>query len=89
MNRDQNQNQRNQGKLDPEVQEALDPNSQDMSAGRDMATDPVCGMLVDKRTAKNTISPSAGTNNKTLYFHSADCKALFEQQPAQYGYPNF
>ncbi len=89
MNRNQSQNQQDQGGLDPPVQRALDPNSQHMSASGDMAKDPVCGVMVDKRTATETISPSAGTNNQTLYFHSPDCKALFEQQPAQYGYPNF
>jgi Cu+-exporting ATPase len=73
MNRDQTQSQQDQGGF--------------MADG--MAKDPVCGMMVDKRTAQDTISPSAGTNNETLYFCSADCKALFEQQPAQYGYPNF
>ena len=73
MNRDQTQNQQDRGGF---------------MAG-DMAKDPVCGMMVDKRTAQDTISPSAGTNNQTLYFCSADCKALFEQQPAQYGYPTF
>jgi YHS domain-containing protein len=87
MNRDQSQ--QNQSGLDPEVQQALNPNPQRLSAGGDVAMDPVCGMLVDKRTAKDTISASAGTNNETLYFCSADCKALFEQQPEQYGYPNY
>jgi YHS domain-containing protein len=45
-------------------------------------------MLVDKRTAPDTLA--APVNDKgvgTLYFCSADCKALFEANPAQYGYP--
>jgi len=88
--------QTNQGgqmgnQLDPQVQNALDPNAQvqGQKMGGDMAKDPVCGMMVNKRTAPDTISASTGTNNETLYFHSADCKALFEQDPAKYGYPNF
>jgi YHS domain-containing protein len=45
-------------------------------------------MLVDKRTAQDTMA--APVNDKgigTIYFCSADCKALFEANPAQYGYP--
>jgi P-type Cu+ transporter len=70
------------------IQKALDPNAKDAGMNDpNMARDPVCGMLVDKRTAQNTLS--APVNDKgigTLYFCSAGCKALFEQNPQQYGY---
>ena len=54
-----------------------------------LVRDPVCGTLVDKRSAQNTMS--APVNDKgvgTLYFDSAECKALFEENPAKYGYPS-
>ena len=74
---------------DPEVQSALNPNPNALDENDpNVARDPVCGTLVDKRTAKDTLA--APVNDKgigTLYFHSADCKALFEENPAQYGYP--
>jgi YHS domain-containing protein len=74
---------------DAEVQNALDPNPEHLDENDpNVVRDPVCGMLVDKRTAQNTMS--APVNDKgvgTLYFHSPDCKALFEANPAQYGYP--
>lgn len=74
---------------DPEVQNALNPNPNALDENDpNVARDPVCGTLVDKRTAKDTLA--APVNDKgigTLYFHSADCKALFEENPAQYGYP--
>ncbi|MBF6590239.1 MAG: YHS domain-containing protein [Ktedonobacterales bacterium] len=54
-----------------------------------MARDPVCGMLVDKRTAENTLSPTVGSSEDTLYFCGADCKADFERDPQRYGYANF
>lgn len=75
---------------DAEVQNALDPNPEHLDENDpNVARDPVCGMLVDKRTAQNTMS--APVNDKgvgTLYFHSPDCKALFEANPAHYGYPS-
>lgn len=75
---------------DAEVQNALNPNPSDLDENDpNVARDPVCGVLVDKRTAQNTMA--APVNDKgvgTLYFHSADCKALFEEDPARYGYPN-
>lgn len=70
------------------VQKALDPNAENASASDpNMARDPVCGMLVDKRTAQDTLP--APVNDKgvgTLYFCSAECKELFEQDPQKYGY---
>lgn len=74
---------------DTEVQNALNPNPENLDeSDPNVARDPVCGVLVDKRTAQDTMA--APINDKgvgTLYFHSADCKALFEANPAQYGYP--
>ncbi len=45
-----------------------------------MAKDPVCGMMVDEKTAKFT----AAYAGKTWYFCSAGCKATFEKSPARY-----
>ena len=74
---------------DAEEQAALNPNPSNLDENDpNVARDPVCGMLVDKRTAQDTMS--APVNDKgvgTIYFCSADCKALFEANPAQYGYP--
>ena len=75
---------------DAQVQNALNPNPDNLDENDpNVARDPVCGTLVDKRTATDTMA--APVNDKgvgTLYFHSADCKALFEEDPARYGYPN-
>ena len=73
----------NDGKLDKEVQDALNPNAgvrgDDPS---DLARDPVCGNMVDKRSAANTLTtPDGGT----IYFDSPACKALYEDNPEQYG----
>jgi YHS domain-containing protein len=74
---------------DAEEQAALNPNPGNLDENDpNVARDPVCGMLVDKRTAQDTMA--APVNDKgvgTLYFSSAECKALFEANPAQYGYP--
>jgi YHS domain-containing protein len=45
-----------------------------------MATDPVCGMSVDEKSAP------AQTNyrGKTYYFCSKECKASFDADPAKY-----
>ena len=74
---------------DADVQNALNPNPQSLDEhDPNVARDPVCGMLVDKRTAKNTLAAPVNEQGiGTLYFCSADCKALFEANPAQYGYP--
>jgi YHS domain-containing protein len=75
---------------DAEVQNALNPNPDGLNEhDPNVARDPVCGMLVDKRTANDTLA--APVNEKgigMLYFCSADCKALFEANPAQYGFPS-
>ena len=75
---------------DAEVQNALNPNPSDLDENDpNVARDPVCGTLVDKRTAPDTMA--APVNDKgvgTIYFHSAECKALFAADPAQYGYPS-
>jgi len=73
----------NDNKLDKEVQDALNPDAgvkgDDPS---DLARDPVCGNVVDKRSAANTLStPDGGT----IYFDSPACKQLYEDNPEQYG----
>jgi YHS domain-containing protein len=70
-------------KLDKEVQDALNPNTgvrgDDPS---DLARDPVCGNMVDMRSAANTLTtPDGGT----IYFDSPACKKLYEESPEQYG----
>lgn len=75
---------------DDPAQDALNPNPQHLSASDpNVARDPVCGMLVDKRTAADTLAPAVGTKEDTLYFCSARCKQLFEADPQRYGYTNF
>lgn len=66
----------------------LSPNPQNLSENDpNVARDPVCGMLVDKRTAQNTLAaPVNVTSVDTFYFCSAQCKATFEQDPQQFGY---
>jgi uncharacterized protein len=44
------------------------------------ATDPVCGMRVDRYAAEHTTA----YEGRTVYFCSADCKAAFEASPEQY-----
>ena len=45
-----------------------------------MATDPVCGMQVDEKTAKN----SGVFEGKSYFFCSAGCKKKFEATPSTY-----
>src|SRR5436190_7718848 len=56
--------------------------STEQSGARDesVATDPVCGMKVDTRTAKN----SSELDGKTYYFCSAGCKRKFDANPSGY-----
>ena len=73
----------NDDKLDKEVQDALNPDAgvrgDDPS---DLARDPVCGNMVDIRTAPDTFTTLDGD---VIYFDSADCKRLYEENPEQYG----
>ena len=70
---------------DSQVQEALDPSLERLDPNDpNVARDPVCGKLVDKRTAQNTLTlPDTA---ETLYFSSPECKANFEEDPHRYGY---
>jgi YHS domain-containing protein len=48
--------------------------------GRDMAKDPVCGMMVDEKRAAAT----AVYQGTTYYFCAQACKRAFEQTPEKY-----
>ena len=77
----------NPNNMDPQVQRDLNPNPNNLDPNDPyVARDPVCGTLVDTRTAKNTLP--APVNMKamgTIYFDSPECKALFEENPEKYG----
>jgi YHS domain-containing protein len=45
-----------------------------------MAKDPVCGMMVDEKTAKL----KSDYMGKTYYFCNASCKATFDKNPTKY-----
>jgi Cu+-exporting ATPase len=45
-----------------------------------MAKDPVCGMMVDEKTAKY----KSDYKGKTIYFCAASCKATFDKNPAKF-----
>lgn len=45
-----------------------------------MAKDPVCGMMVDEKTAKI----KSDYMGKTYYFCNASCKSTFDKNPAKY-----
>lgn len=45
-----------------------------------MAKDPVCGMMVDEKTAKF----KSDYQDKTYYFCAASCKATFDKSPAKF-----
>jgi YHS domain-containing protein len=83
-------NQADDEHLDSLVQDALDPNpegldEQDLDTVR-MARDPVCGNLVDKATATNTLpAPVNDPGEGTIYFDTPECKALYEADPTRYG----
>ena len=83
---------RNQSAQPPDelIQDALDPNpaeldDQDLQS-MNMARDPVCGRLVSKATATNTLpAPINDQGEGTIYFDSPECKALYEEDPEKYG----
>jgi YHS domain-containing protein len=45
-----------------------------------MATDPVCKMTIDEKSAAG----KSDYNGKTYYFCSPGCKAKFDQNPQQF-----
>ena len=80
------QKQTGENRLDPEVQRELDPNSGGLDPNDpNVARDPVCGKLVDKRTASNTLAAPVNMPTDTVYFCSPECKALYEEDPSRYG----
>jgi YHS domain-containing protein len=72
------------------IQDSLDPNpaeldEQDLQS-MNMARDPVCGQLVSKATATNTLpAPINDQGEGTIYFDSPECKELYEEDPSKYG----
>src|SRR5258708_33800250 len=71
---------------DREVQEALDPNPQHLREDDpNVARDPVCGTLVDKRTAQNTIPASPDGGVGPLYCDPPACKPRFAEDPGHEG----
>lgn len=73
---------------DIQLERGLNPNPHNFDENDpNVARDPVCGTLVDKRAAQNTLAAPVNTTSvDTLYFCSAQCKATFEQDPEQFGY---
>ena len=45
-----------------------------------MAKDPICGMMVDEKTAKF----KSDFNGKTFFFCAASCKATFDKSPEKF-----
>jgi YHS domain-containing protein len=45
-----------------------------------MAKDPICGMMVDEKTAKF----KSDYQGKTYYFCAASCKSTFDKNPAKF-----
>lgn len=76
-----------QDQLDAEVQGVLNPNPGNLSTNRaDLARDPVCGNMVEKAGATNTLpAPVNWPGEDTLYFDTPECKAIFEQNPERFG----
>jgi YHS domain-containing protein len=72
------------------IQDSLDPNPAELNdqdlQSMNMARDPVCGQLVSKATATNTLpAPINDQGEGTIYFDSPECKALYEEDPSKYG----
>lgn len=69
-----------------QLEQDLSPNPEHLNEhDPHVARDPVCGTLVDTRTAQNTMSAPVNAATDTLYFCSAQCKTTFEQNPQQFG----
>jgi YHS domain-containing protein len=79
------QNQSGAG-MDPQVQGALNPDANRLDANDpNVAACPVCGTLVDKRTASDTLASPVNEQQGMVYFDTARCKATFEEDPQRYG----
>ena len=93
MNMNETPNQSRPQSVDALVQDALDPNpadldSQDLEYVK-MARDPVCGRLISKAGAPDTLAaPTNDPEERLIYFDSPECKALYEAEPDKYG-PTF
>lgn len=71
---------------DADVQSSLNPSAGGMSANDpNVAACPVCGTLVDKRSARDTLASPVNQSMGPVYFDSAQCKAEYEQDPQRYG----
>ena len=71
---------------DADVQSSLNPSAGGLSASDpNVAACPVCGTLVDTRTARDTLASPVNQPMGTIYFDSAQCKAEYEQDPQRYG----
>lgn len=72
--------------MDPQVQSALSPDATRLNASDpNVAACPVCGTLVDIRTASDTLASPVNEQQGTVYFDTARCKAIFEEDPQRYG----
>lgn len=76
-----------QGQVDPEAQAVLNPNPGNLSSNTpDLARCPVCGTVIEKANAADTLPASVNMpGEQTLYFDRAECKAIYEQNPARFG----
>ena len=90
MNKGEMSNRNHAEQPDELIQDSLDPNPEELDAqdleSLNMARDPVCGRLVSKATATNTLpAPVNDQGEGTIYFDSPECKALYEEDPGKYG----
>ncbi len=68
------------------LESTLGPNPYQLDPSDPNVTrDPVCGALVDIRTAPDSLAAPVNMPMDTVYFCSAHCKAIFEQDPEKYG----